>query len=175
MFGAAWPTVDGDELRQLSQPIDFVGINYYLRLVVRDDPSAGPRGPASVPQANCPQTAHGVGNLSRRDWRKPSRGCGQRYGNMPLYITENGAAFDDQSAAKWQPWMTPQRVQYLQGTSAGGAAGDRGGRQSARLLRLVAVGQFRVAARLLEAVRHRARRLPTQRRMPKASARFYAT
>ena len=48
-----------DELRQVRQPIDFVGVNYYLRLVVRDDPTAGPARARAVPQPNCPHTAMG--------------------------------------------------------------------------------------------------------------------
>ncbi len=41
IFGAGWRDWTEDELRQVQQPIDFVGVNYYLRLVVKDDPSAG--------------------------------------------------------------------------------------------------------------------------------------
>ena len=52
--GQHWTT---DELRQIRQPIDFVGVNYYLRLVVRDDPSAGPARARAVRQPNCPHTA----------------------------------------------------------------------------------------------------------------------
>ncbi len=42
MFGSAWPEWTTEELQQVRQPIDFVGINYYLRLVVCDDPTTGP-------------------------------------------------------------------------------------------------------------------------------------
>ena len=63
MFGAAWPAMAADEVQQLCPPIDFVGINYYLRLFVRDDssdgPSAGPPRAAIVSPPNCPRTAMG--------------------------------------------------------------------------------------------------------------------
>ena len=37
----------------------------------------------------------------------------ERYGAMPLYITENGAAFDDPPAAPGDVVEDPLRVQYL--------------------------------------------------------------
>ena len=64
MFGAAWPEWTAEELRRVRQPIDFVGVNYYLRLVVCDDPTcrsgAGPGG------ASAQLSVHrdGLGNLS---------------------------------------------------------------------------------------------------------------
>jgi beta-glucosidase len=98
MFGAAWPTMTADELTQLRQPIDFVGINYYLRLVVRDATSegrsAGPPRAAIVLLPDCRRTALG--------WEVYPQGLTEilqwvrtRYGDFPLHITENGAAFDD--------------------------------------------------------------------------------
>ena len=57
MFGAAWPQWTADELRQIRQPIDFVGVNYYLKLDVCDDPNAGPPRARIVLTPNCPRTA----------------------------------------------------------------------------------------------------------------------
>jgi beta-glucosidase len=94
MFGAAWPEWTADELRRVQQPIDFVGINYYLRLVVCDDPKGGAARARAVRQSNCPYTAmeweiYPQGLTETLLWLK------QRYGDIPQYITENGAAFDD--------------------------------------------------------------------------------
>lgn len=94
MFGSAWPQWGADELREIHQPIDFVGVNYYLRLVVADDPSAGPARARIVLTPNCPRTAtdweiYPSGLTETLQWVK------DRYGDMPQYITENGAAFDD--------------------------------------------------------------------------------
>jgi beta-glucosidase len=111
IFGAAWRDWTDDELRQVRQPIDFVGVNYYLRLVVKDDPSAGAARARAVPQKNCPYTA--------MEWEVYPQGLTEtliwlrdRYGEMPLYITENGAAFDDvlDGSALVDD---PQRVEYL--------------------------------------------------------------
>ena len=42
MFGPAWPAIDDADAAQIQTPIDFVGINYYLRLFVADDPGRRP-------------------------------------------------------------------------------------------------------------------------------------
>jgi beta-glucosidase len=111
MFGHAWPEWTAEELRKIRQPIDYVGVNYYLRLVVRDDSRAGPPRASAVTQPNCPSTAMGweiypQGLTEILKWVK------QRYGDLPLYITENGAAFDDVVQPNHAVHDT-QRVQYL--------------------------------------------------------------
>jgi beta-glucosidase len=111
MFGDAWPDWSPDELRQTSTPIDFVGVNYYHRLVVCDDPAGGPPRARQVRQTDRPHTS--------MDWEIYPTGLRDilqwvrnRYGNLPLYITENGAAFDDPPGANYEIDDTP-RVQYL--------------------------------------------------------------
>ena len=93
------------------------------------------------------------------------------YPDLPLMITENGAAFDDVRAttagARRRPHRLPARAPRRR------ARRDRGRRRRARLLRLVADGQLRVGVGLREALRHRARRLPDARRTPKDSAKWY--
>ncbi|HEY3391148.1 MAG TPA: GH1 family beta-glucosidase [Lacipirellulaceae bacterium] len=111
IFGASWRNWSKEELRHVRQPIDFIGVNYYLRLVVKDDPAAGAARARAVRQENCPYTAmdweiypHGLTDTLA--WLK------QRYGNLPVYITENGAAFDD----RWDGSSLvddPHRVKYL--------------------------------------------------------------
>jgi beta-glucosidase len=98
-------------LAELRQPIDFLGINYYLRLVVCDHSSAGPSRARIVNQTNCPHTA--------MQWEIYPRGLTDtllwvkdRYGDLPLYITENGAAFDDTLLPNGSV-PDIRRVQYL--------------------------------------------------------------
>jgi beta-glucosidase len=94
IFGSAWQPWNETELREIQQPVDFVGVNYYLRLVVCDDPAGSPTRTRIVPQSNCPHTATGweiypQGLTDTLVWIK------QRYGDLPIFITENGAAFDE--------------------------------------------------------------------------------
>jgi beta-glucosidase len=94
IFGMAWPDFPEEDLGRICQPIDFVGINYYTRNVVRDDPRALPVRAAYVPQ---PQHA-----VTETGWEVYPEGLTdilvwvtERYGRIPLYVTENGAAFYD--------------------------------------------------------------------------------
>jgi beta-glucosidase len=111
MFGSAWHEWTAEELRQVRQPIDFVGVNYYLKLDVCNDPQAGPPRARIVLTPNCPRTATdweiyppGLTNILK--WIK------SRYGDLPLYITENGAAFDDTALANGAI-SDHRRVEYL--------------------------------------------------------------
>nr|WP_320773099.1 GH1 family beta-glucosidase [Streptomyces sp. CRN 30] len=88
----ALPPVEDGDLETIAQPLDFLGVNYYFRNVVK--PSDEPHGYRSVQQTDRPSTAmpweiypEGMTSLLTRLTRE--------YGDLPLYITENGAAFDD--------------------------------------------------------------------------------
>jgi len=88
---AQLPVLDGD-LKTIAQPLDFLGVNYYFREVVRA--SDEPHGYEGVPQTGRPATAmpweiypEGLTALLTR--------ITHEYPALPLYITENGAAFDD--------------------------------------------------------------------------------
>ncbi|CAI8879596.1 GH1 family beta-glucosidase [Methylococcus capsulatus] len=89
-----WPSFESEDLRLIQEPIDYLGINYYTRAVVRHDPSGGPLEVTAVPQ-------HGVEH-TEMGWEVYPQGLKDvlawvkaRYGDIPLYITENGAAFAD--------------------------------------------------------------------------------
>ncbi len=94
IFGAAWPEHAQSELDALRAIPDFIGVNYYSRSVVQEDPADWPVKAGRVRQKARPHTA--------MDWEIYPWGLTDiltwiqgRYGNPPLYITENGAAFDD--------------------------------------------------------------------------------
>lgn len=94
IFGEAWPDRLSSEAAQLKQPIDFVGVNYYTRSVTRNDPSAWPVRAARVEQPRHAYTetsweVYPQGLTDTLEW------VTERYGRIPLYVTENGAAFYD--------------------------------------------------------------------------------
>jgi beta-glucosidase len=111
MFGPTWPAIEGADAPQIMNPIDFVGINYYLRLYVADDASAGPPRARIVDPANRPRTATGW-EIHPPGLVQTLRSVRDRYGDIPLYITENGAAFDD-CPNKNGDVEDANRVQYL--------------------------------------------------------------
>jgi beta-glucosidase len=93
MFGEAWPGFPDSDLDAIRAPVDFVGVNYYTRNVVRADPKARPDGAGIVKQP---------GLHTEMGWEVYPDGLYEtliavrdRYGAVPLYVTENGAAFED--------------------------------------------------------------------------------
>ena len=111
IFGKAWPEFPAGELALIRQPVDFIGINYYTRSVSRNDPSAPPVRASGVRQ---PQHTH-----TETGWEVYPAALTElllwvteRYGSMPLYITENGAAFYDPPRTIDGQVNDPLRVAY---------------------------------------------------------------
>jgi beta-glucosidase len=99
-----------DELDTIAAPIDFLGVNYYSPMRVRADPArqplelarVGPPGPTTAMGWEVdPDGLHEVLLRVRRD-----------YGEIPIYITENGAAFNDGPVVNGT-LEDPRRVEYL--------------------------------------------------------------
>jgi beta-glucosidase len=90
LFGEAWPAFAPEDVQRIREPVDFVGVNYYTRRVVRPTRTACRSGSARsrwrVPRARRP-----AGKCSRRGSRARCRRW-VRAGPVPLYVTENGAA-----------------------------------------------------------------------------------
>ncbi len=111
IFGDAWPEWSSDDLETIAQPIDFLGINYYTRNVIRHDESVWPVRAREVPQ---PQHAHTeLWEIYPPALRRTLLWVKERYGDIPLYITENGAAFYDPPRAVDGRIDDPLRVWYL--------------------------------------------------------------
>jgi beta-glucosidase len=112
VFGEAWPRWPADDFTVIQQPIDFLGINYYTRNVTRFDPRAWPLRAAPVVQKRATHTETGwevfAPGLTRvLTWVK------ERYGNPPVYVTENGAAFFDPPSLDGDRVADPLRIDYL--------------------------------------------------------------
>ena len=111
IYGAAWPEFPEEDFALIRQPLDFLGINYYTRAVTCDDPAALPVRARKVRQ---PQHTY-----TTTDWEVYPDALTdvltwvqQRYGPVPLYITENGAAFPDAPTANAPVVADPLRVAY---------------------------------------------------------------
>ena len=121
MFGEAWPDFASSDLADIAQPIDFIGINYYTRNVVRHDETSWPLKASMVMQTGKTYTetgweVHAPALADTLLWFK------DRYGPMPLYITENGSAFYDPPRAGETGVHDPLRCDYLKSHLA--AVGD---------------------------------------------------
>ena len=111
VFGEAWPQWPTDDMKEIQQPIDFVGINYYTRSVTRHDDASWPLRASRVPQKQATHTETGwevypQGLTDTLLWIK------QRYGDIPQYVTENGAAFYDPPVAVGGRVDDPLRIDY---------------------------------------------------------------
>jgi beta-glucosidase len=98
------------DLDVISRPIDFLGVNYYNPTAVRDAPRAAPLGAETV-AARPPTTAMGWG-VDAGGLHEVLTRLRRDYGDLVIYITENGAAFDDEHAENGTI-EDPARVAYL--------------------------------------------------------------
>jgi beta-glucosidase len=113
---------DGDEAT-IGVPIDVLGVNYYARTVVRagneaDGPDDGAL--AWVGSTGVRRVAQGLPTTAM-GWEIDPTGLydaltrvTREYGPVPLYVTENGAAFDDRVAPDGSV-PDPDRAAYLDG------------------------------------------------------------
>jgi beta-glucosidase len=96
LYGSMAPKIPDGDLETIAAPTNFLGVNYYNREVIRDDPGAPPLRTASV---------RPEGEYTAMDWEVyPDALCEllmrlhRDYAPGRLYVTENGAAYDDMVA-----------------------------------------------------------------------------
>ena len=173
VYGEAWRDWPASDFALIGERIDFLGINYYTRAVTRADEAAWPVRASKVPVAGATYT--------ETDWEVCAPAftdlllwVRKRYGDIPLYITENGAAFADTAAVNGVV-DDPLRVDYLRSHLVAIRAAIQAG---------VNVRGYYVWSLLdnLEWAHGYSKRFgivqvnyATQERTPKASARFYSS
>jgi beta-glucosidase len=93
MYGFFMPPIEPGDMETINVPTDFLGVNYYNRTVVADEPE----------QIGLQiRTVQPEGEYTAMDWEVYPQGLfsllmrlHEEYGVKAIYITENGAAFDD--------------------------------------------------------------------------------
>jgi beta-glucosidase len=96
--------VRGGDMALIAQPIDFLGVNYYFREVVRA-PSLPPLAePTEIERTDIGWEVYPAGLTEALEF------AASRTGDLPIYVTENGAAYDpgEDDAAR-----DPARVGFL--------------------------------------------------------------
>ncbi len=108
-FGPFVPRVVPGDMETISRAIDFLGVNYYTRSVVRAEPGA-PLGFVGV---------RPEGEYTAMDWEVFPDGLRallvrlhKDYAPKALYITENGCAYEDTLSEDGRVY-DPQRIAYL--------------------------------------------------------------
>jgi beta-glucosidase len=109
-FGKEVPIRPGD-LKLISSPLDFLGLNYYFRQTVAYDPSVKPLPYSQVRAPNVERTG--------MDWEVHSETftdlllrINKDYSPKEFFITENGSAWDDEVVDGKVD--DPNRVSYLE-------------------------------------------------------------
>lgn len=100
--------VQNGDMEEIAVPVDFLGINYYTRNLVRANE-----------KDNQPQTVFREGAMTEMEWEVYPRGLYNLlgrvhfdYGFPAIYITENGAAFPDDKPVNGE-LHDPDRVSYI--------------------------------------------------------------
>lgn len=110
LLGDVLEGLDLSAVSAAAQPMDFLGVNYYTRAVVRWDDSAWLNAAHVRPE----------GKYTHMDWEIYPQALTdlllrlhQDYNPPAMYITENGAAFPEPDAASNGLLDDPDRVEYL--------------------------------------------------------------
>jgi beta-glucosidase len=111
IFGEAWPSWSDEDMRLIGERIDFLGINYYTRKVERYDAEILPLRAKAVPQVESAETST-FWEVYPEALTRILLWVKERYGDLPLYITENGAAFYDPPHAIDGKIDDPLRIEY---------------------------------------------------------------
>ncbi len=112
IFGEDWPDFPAQDLRRIAAPIDWLGINYYTSSVTRHDPSVPPLRASRLHQRGILTTEMGW-EVRPESLTRLLLGVQERCGGIPLYITENGAAFADPPTAPPHGVEDPLRREYF--------------------------------------------------------------
>lgn len=111
LYGDDWPNWNPEEVEALQVQPDFLGINYYTRVLIQNH--------HETPFLQTRWNKHPTNPRTHFDWEVYPDGLREilcwikdRYGSLPMYVTENGAAFDDPPKANGHI-HDEQRVDFL--------------------------------------------------------------
>jgi beta-glucosidase len=104
------PELPPDDLKVITERPDFLGINFYTRAVLENDPRIKPLQVRPVPQEGREHTAMGW-EVSPASLYNLLVHTNRAYSPGTIYITENGAAFDDEVGPDGQV-DDPRRLAY---------------------------------------------------------------
>jgi len=106
VYDGALDGIDLDAIKAAAVPMDFLGINYYTRNVVATDGNPNIPADAQYTEMGWEVYPQGLTDLLVR--------VHEDYAPNAIYITENGAAFDDPAPVDGIV-EDPKRVDYLKG------------------------------------------------------------
>jgi beta-glucosidase len=173
IFGVAWPEFPAEDFALIREKIDFLGINYYTRGVVRDDPTAMPVRIAYVRQPEHAYTETGW-EVHPPSLTRTLLWVTERYGRIPLYVTENGAALYDPPHAINGAVDDPLRVWYFREHLKAAHDAIRGGADLRGYFAWSLLDNYEWSLGYSKRFGIVHVNYETQERTPKSSARFYS-
>ena len=167
-FAATPPPVRDGDLKAISAPIDFLGVNNYFRRLVRAGANGDGPQMVHVPEAEYTDTGwevypEGLYKLLVR--------VANDYEPPVIYITESGAAFGDVRGHDGRI-HDPERHGVPRVAHRRRRSRRRRRRPGAGVLRLEPARQLRMGGGVLEALRDRLRRLSDARARPEGQLRL---
>lgn len=107
------PYVKSGDLATIHQPLDFFGVNHYSPNYIKHDLNAVLGFSISSPPENRPVTGMGW-EINPHAFYDQLMDIHQRYGPIPIYVTENGAGYEDTPGPDGQI-HDEHRIAYLEG------------------------------------------------------------
>jgi len=109
-FAGEFDFIKGGDLQKISIKNDFLGVNYYTRVLIKFFQDSklnyqsvqGSLKKTSMDWEICPEALYDLILRLRREYTK-----------VPIYITENGAAFDDVLSKEKQRVNDVERIDYI--------------------------------------------------------------
>jgi len=105
------PFVQQGDLELIQQPLDFFGLNHYTTMRARSAPESALGVEILQPPPEVPQTIKGW-EINPEMFYQQLLELKNRYGNLPIYITESGCAAPDKLDAEGKV-ADPERVAYF--------------------------------------------------------------
>jgi beta-glucosidase len=107
------PYQRADDLGTIYQPLDYFGLNHYSRTWVSKDASTVLGCKSVPPPRGTPVTGMGW-EISPTAFFEQLLDIRDRYGSVPIYITENGAGYEEKPGPDSQVHDS-NRIEYLAG------------------------------------------------------------
>ena len=105
------PFIQPGDMQLISSPTDFLGVNYYVRAIARAKANGVPNEPIQVaPRDEC--TAMGW-EVYPEGLERILMQVHERYSPPRLYVTENGAAYDDEPPSRGGEIADLERQSYI--------------------------------------------------------------
>lgn len=159
-----------DDLELIGRPVDFMGLNHYQRVVVSADESAGYLRLTERPAE--PATTSFGWSVEPDSLRSVLARVSNDFTSLPIYVTENGASYDDYADPNGSVNDWP-RVEYFSGYLAAAAQAIREGVNLQGYYAWSFLDNFEWAEGYSKRFGIVYVDYPTQKRIPKQSAHWY--